>query len=238
MKKVLVLFLCVVLIVSVVSCATEKTELSGNTGAELKFNYSAINAHGAPFPSAKSLLEAADVVFLGKVVGIDFQVLNEKTALPATKETPKEDQVLYTMYKIEPISTYRGDSAELLQVRVQGGLCDDLIEQQLKVIDPWESFYSTNKDGSEGLVLPYWQNHQTVRCHVGESYLFVLRQFETGAPTILQINQSIYPLNTPTEAVHPADISVQNIIKEFGEDKWNDFYARWEKGEFEPISVE
>ena len=71
---------------------------------------------------------------------------------------------------------------------------------------------------------------------IGEEYLFVFAKNEGFPPHILNLDQSLYRLDDPYRKQFTNDdkvavydgangISVRDILCEFGEDKWEAFYA-------------
>lgn len=60
---------------------------------------------------------------------------------------------------------------------------------------------------------------------IGETYLFVLYQYETGIPTILNFDQSSYNMHNPFEEQH--NMTAKDIISTFGQDKWDIYWNQW-----------
>ena len=200
------------------------------------------------YSSAKDLIDNADLVFIGKITGIDFEVLDSSNALPVSETTPHYARQLYTIYTVEISQTYKGDTTDITKIRVMGGLVDCDIDTQLEVMENGNAFGKENG-------IPILDNYYKVQCKIGNSYLFTLRQFETGYPTIMNVDQSVFDLNDPTRKQTIGNnpnvyysgskdeyncplISAKDIIMEFGKKEWNAFNERWEQGVYSSGTVE
>ena len=200
------------------------------------------------YSSAKVLINNADLVFIGKITGIDFDVLDSSNALPVSETTPHYARQLYTIYTVEISQTYKGDATDITKIRVMGGLVDCDIDTQLEVMENGNAFGKENG-------IPILDNYYKVQCKIGNSYLFTLRQFETGYPTIMNVDQSVFDLNDPTRKQTIGNnpnvyysgskdeyncplISAKDIIMEFGKKEWNAFNERWEQGVYSSDTVE
>ena len=200
------------------------------------------------YSSAKDLIDNADLVFIGKITGIDFEVLDSSTALPVSENTPNYARQLYTIYTVEISQTYKGDTTDVTKIRVMGGVVDYNIDTQLEIME------NGNALGKENGI-PILDNYYKVQCNIGNSYLFTLRQFETGYPTIMNVDQSVFDLNEPTRKQTIGNnpnvyysgskdeyncplISAKDIIMEFGKKEWNAFNERWEQGVYSSDTVE
>jgi len=185
------------------------------------------------YKSAKSLIDHADLVFIGKVTDISFQVLDMRTAQPVTETTPNSDRMLHTIYTLEIAQTYKGNTADVTKIRLMGGLVDYDVETQLKVME------SGNAGKS---YIPIMSGYQRVQCSIGNSYLFVLCQHGTEYPTIMNVSQSIFDLRYDPEVCYSGSadanghsmISVKDIITEFGAKAWWTFRRQWRRGVYAP----
>ena len=184
------------------------------------------------YNKASDLIESADLVFVGKITGIDFQVLDNRTALPPSVDTPDIARQLYTVYNVEVITSYKGDTSNITNIRVSGGMVDYRVEEQLEIME---------RDKALGweIGIPIWQSYKKTQCAIGEYCLFALCRFETGAPTILNPWQSIYKLDDPSKKQgigskdnYSSMLSAKDIIKEFGFGKWIAFYTQWKNGAY------
>lgn len=210
--------------------------LSACSHQETEVHCSATIVEWPAYSNVQELIGAANLVFTGKITDISFAVL-DRNALPATEETEDRDRDLHTIYTVETMEQYKGEVGESTQVRVMGGIKDYKTDEQLRLLNETERKY--------GIPLMEGSTPYTI----GETYLFVLRQFETGVPTVLNLDQSVYSLDDPfkdqtygitafsepdkdyTESVDGSGdgiISVMNIIRFFGEDKWDAFWTKWQ----------
>ncbi len=235
---------------------TDETSYSptdeSNYSSTNELNYSIMNADWPAYFSTQELVHAANVVFTGKITDISFEVLG-LNALPATEETEERHRHLHTVYTVETIDQYKGNVEETVQVRIIGGIKDYKTDEQMSVLN------ETKREMGIPIVtgsVPYT---------IGDTYLFVLYQFETGAPTVLNLDQSVYSLNDPfnkqksgvkafrepakyyAESVDESGsgiISAMDIIRTFGEDKWDSFWTKWQaenpdwKTRIDPKAVE
>ena len=200
------------------------------------------------YSSAKDLINNADLVFIGKITGIDFDVLDSSTALPVSENTPNYARQLYTIYTVEISQTYKGDTTDVTKIRVMGGVVDYNIDTQLEVMEIGNAFGKENG-------IPILDNYYKVQCKIGNSYLFTLRQFETGYPTIMNVDQSVFDLNDPTRKQTIGNnpnvyysgskdeyncplISAKDVIMEFGKKEWTSFNKKWKQGVYSSDTVE
>ena len=192
------------------------------------------------YSSAKDLINNADLVFIGKITGIDFDVLDSSNALPVSETTPHYARQLYTIYTVEISQTYKGDTTDITKIRIMGGVVDYNIDTQLEVMEIGNAFAKENG-------IPILDNYYKVQCKIGNSYIFTLRQFETGYPTIMNVDQSVFDLNDPTRKQTIGNnpnvyysgskdeyncplISAKDVIMEFGKKEWTSFNEKWEQG--------
>ena len=129
-----------------------------------------------------------------------------------------------------------------------GGVVDYNIDTQLEVMEIGNAFGKENG-------IPILDNYYKVQCKIGNSYLFTLRQFETGYPTIMNVDQSVFDLNDPTRKQTIGNnpnvyysgskdeyncplISAKDVIMEFGKKEWNAFNEKWEQGVYSSDTVE
>ena len=211
MKKYIGMILIACLFTTIfVSCATNNT-----------IQYSYMSADWPMYDTPKEVIDAANVVYIGKIVDISFEILNALNAMPITKDTPEKYRELYTIYHIDIIQSYKGEEKEKTKLRIMGGLRDYHAEEQIELM---EQKNANKKDSG----IPIWENSRQSTCEIGGTYLFALYQFETGYPTILNLQQSIYSIEEP-EAKDQWNISVKELVSEFGSDKREEFEANFQK---------
>lgn len=194
------------------------------------------------YDSADNLIDDADIVFTGKIVDIEFQVLDITNSLPASESTPDYAKELYTIYSVEVAEVYKGEADGNMKVRVMGGMVNYKVEEQLEVMNEGQSF---NRE----LGISIWDEFYKAQCTIDEYYLFVLKQFDTGYPTILNVEQSIYSLTEPTkkhaignsEKVYYSGkvdknnnplISAYDVISAFGSNRAKEFCNDWKAGKY------
>ncbi len=192
------------------------------------------------YKNTGELVDAADIVLIGKVRSVEFKVLDCTNALHISDETPDYAKELYTIYNIDVLTIYKGNASQSISVRVMGGMVEYNIDQQLKIMEENQAF---NRERG----IPIWDEYYKVQCEVGKSYLFALCQFETGLPTILNLAQSVYNLDEPTRkntignntVVYYSGnvddyglplISALDIITSFGSKCTDTFEKNWENG--------
>ncbi len=167
--------------------------------------------------------------------------MDAKTSLPPTEETEDYYRWLNTIYDLEIITSYKGGVFYPAQIRTDGGLKDYRVEEQLEVMRSGNAYHYGNG-------IPIMEGIPEIK--IGEIYLFVLGQFETGLPSNLIPQQSFYNLQNPfkkntlgeIELDDPAKyysekkdpygnpiISAKDVISTFGQEKWNDFWSQWQK---------
>jgi len=248
MKKLLLLYLFLAFMVIAFSACTHDSTEKNDAVAEVK--YGTIEACYLPYYNAQELVDDADIVLIGKVTGISFQVADRKTEEPPAKDAKKKYDAEYgraveswrvfdliTLYDVDVITTYKGKAVKSAQIRMRGGLQDYHVEEQLSVLaeyDMEEIFVSRDRP----------------EIKIGEAYLFVLAQSKTGVPWNMIPEQSIYNLHDPFEKHtlgnyeldDPAKyysknkdqygrpiMSAKDVISVFGEDKWGDFWTQWQR---------
>lgn len=247
MRKIICFLICLSVVISLSSCYKNNNEISNTDFSDIFTSglYSKISADWPIYSDAKNLTDNADLVFIGKITDIDFEVLDTSNALPVSESTPEHRRELYTIYTVEAITVYKGDVANVSKIRVMGGMVDFAVDTQLEVMKAGKAF-------AREYGIPIWDDYTKTQCFEGESYLFALRQFDTGYPTILNTDQSIFSLNDPTrkqtvgnntKIYYSGDmdeynnplISASDVIKTYGDDKLKEFTVNWSQGFFDNI---
>lgn len=246
MKKIICVLLCLLLASSAVACAKNEKNVEGGNMSKVENNktlngpYMIRSADWPIYDTSDSLVDAADMVFIGRITEIEFQVLDAANALPVSDSTSEYARELYTIYNVEVVTSYKGDTTKVSKIRVMGGMVDYEAEQQLQVMEEGEAF-------AIEAGIPIWDNYEKVQCELGGTYLFVLKQFDTGYPTIVNLEQAVFSVDDPTKkrtignnlnTYYSGDIdefnnpliSVEDIITEFGKDMLDEFVQNWENG--------
>lgn len=74
------------------------------------------------YENADELTEAAAIVLLGKITEISFQIFDIKTGKPPAVDSEKNTSMLHTIYDIETVVSYKGNTSKTLQACMTGGL--------------------------------------------------------------------------------------------------------------------
>lgn len=250
MKKFICVLLIIIVAISIAGCQQEKVDSIKFPESGIPLDvvdipegpYTKITADWTIYTDAAKLIAASDMIFIGEITDIEFQVLDASNALPVSETTPDYARTLYTLYNVNILETYKGDTSNIKQVRIMGGMVDYKVEEQLTVLDEGSAF-------KRELGIPIWDNFYKTQCQENECYLFVVRQFETGCPTIINLEQAIYNLEEPTRkntlgnnnnAYYTGDtdeynnplISAYDIISEYGDGKAETFYTEWSSGKY------
>lgn len=164
------------------------------------------------YSDTEKLMDAGNIVILGKVTGISFQMLDSQTAYPPTEDSNAEDCFLYTIYDVEVLTSYKGTASGTIKIRLIGGLKDIYLNEQIAALT-----------GSDEREIPVVVGMP--KMEIGESYLFVLYQYEDTMPTPVNPEQGMYKLDDPLEKDVFSYVSPKDIISYFGEDKWTAFIS-------------
>lgn len=181
--------------------------------------YQALSLDWPVYESADELIEACDVVFVGTVTNISFQVLDTRTGKAAGAETEDLYRSLYTIYDMDIIETYKGDSKDKEQVRIIGGLEGAYVTEQLAAL------------GQEQATILILKGLIEIR--EGGTYLFMLNQYEDTLPTIVNPWQGIYNISDAHSngSKQDGEITVQEIISSFGTNEWRKFESGFDLDE-------
>ncbi|MCL2816891.1 MAG: hypothetical protein FWD39_00700 [Clostridiales bacterium] len=197
---------------------------NGNNGNNEEIKYAEMSADWPIYSDARELLkEWGNLVFIGKVTGISFAVLDITTGLAPTEATEDRNRRLYTLYEVEIIVSYKGDASDVTYFKVIGGLRDYRADEQLRIM----------KEGNARwweYGIPIFGCDQELKCEIGKTYLFVMLKSETGnTPKILNPWQSLYDLNDPLtgQGFPNREISIKEILSEIGQEDWDSFWKQW-----------
>ena len=226
MKKLSTILLVILSITLILSSCSSKKNVT----------YAKMDALWTIYSDANQLVDAADLVFIGKLTDISFTALDINTGLEITEKTEDSNRSLYTLYHFDVIETYKGDTSQVTYFMRSGGLENYKTDEQLKVVKEnnvygWE----------EGIRV--WED--AIEYEIGETYLFTLCKREGVPPLWMNLYQSLYSIDDPLRKLsHKSDkiyytedkdeygeplISVKDIILEFGEEKWNEFATKYVK---------
>lgn len=200
--------------------ATESEASPPSTSPEI--SYGIMHGDWPYYETAAEQADVADVVFTARVTGINFAILDSATALPADADT--ESKWLYTLYALEIISVYKGDTSRITHFKIPGGLMSIRPEEQAALLQSYGM-------PSEIPILAGLEKGADIE--IGNSYLFVMKQYgqNPAYSSIMNPEQSVFPLDAPTEApgTNASRFSVQEMLSALGEEVWQNFYTDWQE---------
>ena len=195
--------------------------------------------------SGEALVNAADLVFIGRVVDIEFEVLDERNGQPVDDETPYHSRMINTIYTVEVIDTHKGDVVDVCKFRISGGMPGYREGEQRRVVEEHGAYVGQNN------AIFVWDLYYKVKCNIGQCYLFALIQFPTALPTIINLDQAVFYLNDPTRKNYIGHnyygheyytgtedengrtlISAIDVISAFGDDVLTQFQEDWNENKY------
>lgn len=211
-----------ILIGIVLSGCSEKTDIQDDVtsgavqdsvpSAENNVQYIDESADWIAYTNTDSLIEAANVVVLGKVTGISFQILDLKIGRPPLEDSELENCRLCTIYDVEVGSLYKGNADSKFQFFMYGGLKEEYLEEQFAALDSIDQKKIPVMEGTPDI-------------DIDQTYLFILYQYEGAMPTPLNLKQGVYKIDDPLQKDAYSYVSPKEIISYFGEDKWTAFVS-------------
>lgn len=173
-------------------------------------NHTIISLDWPAYKSAHELVEAGNIVVLGKISGISFQMYDIKTGRPHSADSYGSDIYLHTVYEIKTLTFYKGEPADTIHMRMIGGLKDVMVDEQRVLLG----------DRAEAGI-PLLAGMPEL--DIGRTYLFVLHQYEDTMPTLVNPPQGVYAIDKPEQKDVLSLVSLKDIISDFGDDKWSAF---------------
>ncbi len=192
--------------------STSSAVQDSNSSVENDIKYIDVSADWPVYENTDALIKAANVVILGKVTGISFQILDLKNGGSPTEDSEQQNCAFCTIYDVEVDTSYKGNAAGKLRFCTEGGLKGEYVKEQLAVLDG-----SAKKEIPVMVEMP--------KIEIDETYLFVLYQYEDKMPTLLNPEQGIYKLDNPLEKDVYSYVSPKEIISYFGEEQWEAFIS-------------
>ena len=170
-KGIILIVLLIVNIFIFTACGKtiEQNEVETIEQNEVGEEITIIYADYPMYDSAQSLVAAADLVFVGRVENITYQVLNTKTEDGKDSMTglAVADSIPYTIYEIEVVSVYKGNIAgTTISLKRPGGILD----------------------GNECIL----ENATVITSE--NTYLFTAATFKNSYPSFLNATQSAYDI--------------------------------------------
>jgi len=204
--------------------------------------YFYVTSGGPPLKNAQALIDRLDVILIGKVTGISFRVEDFSTKEQREENPERDNSELQTYYTIDVITVYKGTAPASTRIRSLGGVKDYHVEEQYAVMEK-AGFSKRIVDGKPAIYIV--ANNPEIR--VGETYLFAVYPdpFVDQCYATIGKAQSAYSLSNPFAKKgnkerlddDPAEyskqienyISAYEIIRTFGQDKWDSFWTWWQK---------
>ncbi len=173
-------------------------------------NYTIISLDWPAYESAHELIEAGTIVVLGKISGISFQMYDIKTGRPPSADSSGSDIYLHTVYEIETLTFYKGEPADTIHMRMIGGLKDVKVDEQRAL-----------RGDRAKAEIPLLAGMPEL--DIGQTYLFVLHQYEDTMPTLVNTSQGVYAVDDPEHKDVLSLVSLKDIISYFGDEEWSAF---------------
>ena len=88
---------------------------------------------------------------------------------------------------------------------------------------------------SQNNTIPIFVNDygDTIDIQVGKTYLFAMSSSENESLfNIMNMDQSVFKLDSPTQAPQLQIFSLKDVLTEFGNDKWEEFYQNWSENKY------
>lgn len=139
------------------------------------------------YDTAQNLVDAADLVFTGKVENIRYEMLDIKMESGPDSMTGLEEasKVPYTIFEIKVSNIYKGNTTdETIYLKRPGGNFDTIV-YELEGATP---------------------------INQGEEYLFVAQTFENFYPSLVNVDQAVYDLNAPAVLSEDNTITLSQIL--------------------------
>ena len=139
------------------------------------------------YDTAQNLVDAADLVFTGKVENITYEMMDIKMESGPDSMTGLEEasKVPYTIFEIKVSNIYKGNTTdETIYLKRPGGNFDTIV-YELEGATP---------------------------INQGEEYLFVAQTFENFYPSLVNVDQAVYDLNAPAVLSEDNTITPSQIL--------------------------
>lgn len=175
---------------------------NSSLGTDTSVQFGSIEVDWQWYSSAEQLIEHGDIIVSGKVTDISFAMLDKYTGKVVDANVNDSESELCTIFHVDVITPYKGCDEETLQIRMEGGLENYMVDEQIEVL---------KEHG--GNVINYLSDPPKIE--LGEEYLFILGQFEDTLPCIINSFQTAFPLKDRTSKEKYSNASVDDIIWQF-----------------------
>ncbi len=123
MKSKITIFLC---IISIIICLVSCGKTYGNT---------IVDPDWPLYSTGEELVGASTNVFLGKVTDISFEIIDYETGIADRSfNLNSNSRMLYTIYSVEVVDNYKGETHKPVQISVWGGIAGYNEELQYKLL--------------------------------------------------------------------------------------------------------
>lgn len=165
---------------------------------------------GPPYESMEELLADSDAVVVGRVKGVSYQM--KKFSLFEDADCLFRE--LYTIFEIEVLAAYQGDTGETFEVKMWGGQMGIREEEQLAAM---------GEDAYRGIPIVIC-GAEVPDLKIARPYLFMLSQDPRGEWHFVGVDnkQGWMPLWNPLQANYYTGASAKDIICSFGEERWTE----------------
>ncbi len=197
-----------VLLVGISGCTYQPSYVEFDAKDELpdaKIPANAASILYADWPEYKTtdeMIAASTHVFVGKVISETYEIINLKTGLPDSSDDA--DRMIYTVYTIEVDKHLKGESKDVLTIRVLGGTPGYNDEMQIKLLQESNLKYTK---------IPCVSNYK--KLDIGTTYLFCTERF-SGNNQEVGINMrqfALYPDSGTAEQIIQQCTNIYNIEK-------------------------
>jgi len=211
MKKASIMVVIMAIIFS--ACSNNQNNEEGR--------YNFLNALWPFYESAEELMNASSYVFVARITGISFVVLDVTTALPPTENTEDRHRGLNTFYELEIYMTFKGCTLNVTHFWVDGGLRGYRTDEQIRLMEEYQVY---NRDWG----IPVWES--PIYVNVGDVFLLALNEYFYP----LNLSQGILSLDEPIRyQIGNTAFTAKDVISEFGRSAWDSFESQWQRGDFE-----
>lgn len=217
MKRVI----CVLLLLGMItltSCSTLRSadrsnQINQSTNNSLEnekisVNYETFHADYPYYSTIDEMKEKANLVFIGTVRSVSFELLDMYTMKPVDKLDSAGFPLINTIYEVEVNHAYSDMKKETVKIRIEGGLRNQLIDKQVTTA-------RTN-------TIVVQEDSPSLICE--ESYLFALYLAENANyASIINPFQSIYSLNNIGDCSESQMFSVEDIMSSYSNNAVSEF---------------
>ena len=168
--------------------------------------YVTIHADWPQYATVPALVDAVTEVFTGKVIDISFKVLDEKTLQVVNAPVEDAQVLLYTIYEIEVMDTYKGNSVERQYIAIGGGIPGYNVSAQIQALKDC-GVYDKNP------YIPMMAEHRAFE--LGVEYLFAASDLGVGYLLIPNPEQCAFAVEEDSAGTDAMMPTYESIIRYF-----------------------